>query len=354
MVNLKILKILLLPFTLLYGLAVSIRNFFYEEGILKSVKFSVPVISIGNLSVGGTGKTPHVAYVVGLLQQYINVATMSRGYRRKTKGFRMIEYRDSSDKSGDEPLLLKYKFPKVAVSVSEDRALGIPKLLQHASHTQVIILDDAFQHRSVDPELCILLTDYSALFTRDWLMPSGRLREWPSAYKRSHLIVVTKCPENLTEEEAAAISTEIKPEHRPVFFSRYRYGNPYFLLNYRYAARLDKDLKVILMSAIAGTDYLLDYLEPKVGEVFNLEFEDHHDFTEREIMQIIKMHENLEAEKKIVICTEKDAVRLIKHKELIRDNKLPIFVLPIAVDFLFDKKELFDNEIKKSLLDFKV
>jgi tetraacyldisaccharide 4'-kinase len=354
MFNLKILKVLLLPFSLLYGIVVGIRNFFYKEGILKSVKFSVPVISIGNLSVGGTGKTPHVAYLIAMLQQYVQVAIMSRGYKRKTRGFRMVGYKDTIEESGDEPLLLKYKFPHLPVSVSEDRALGIPKLLGQSGQTQVIILDDAFQHRSVDPELCILLTDYSKLFTRDWLLPSGRLREWPSAYKRSDLIVVTKCPDHMTSSEADAIIEEIQPGSRPVFFSRYVYGNPYFILNYRYVVRFEKSVKVILMSAIAGTDYLLDYLDPLVDEVFNLEFEDHHNFSEREIMQIVKMYENLEAEKKVVICTEKDAVRLVKHKELIKENKLPIFVLPIAVEFLFDKKESFDNEVKRRLLDFKV
>ena len=226
MIRNKILQILLSPFVLLYGGIVALRNGLYSQGLLKSIQFNVPVINVGNLSVGGSGKTPHVEYLIRSLSPFVHVATMSRGYKRKSRGYRLIERRDNAELAGDEPLLYKRKYPSVAVSVSESRALGIPKLLQQAPQTQVILLDDAFQHREVNPGLNILLTPYNSPFYKDFLLPVGKLREWRSAYKRSDIVLVTKCPRDLPVEESESMVHSIDPGHRPVFFYHLSLWNP--------------------------------------------------------------------------------------------------------------------------------
>ena len=202
-------KILLFPFSLLYGFGVNMRNFFYQTKMLRSVSFDVPVISVGNLSVGGAGKTPHIEYLIELLRPYLHVATLSRGYKRKTEGFIAVLPEHSAIQVGDEPLQYKRKYQDVFVTVSENRAFGIPKLMMQKPDTQVILLDDAFQHRAVKPGLNILLTEYSNLYTRDFLLPMGRLREWSGAAKRADTIVVTKCPFSLTAEDKQQIIKEL-------------------------------------------------------------------------------------------------------------------------------------------------
>ena len=193
-------RVLLAPLTVLYGLGVSLRSLFYTSGVLKHTTFSLPIISVGNLSVGGAGKTPHVEYLVQLLKDYVHVATLSRGYKRKTKGFLLVHPHQSATQVGDEPLQYKRKYPDVTVAVGENRSLAIPEMLQHAPQTQVILLDDAFQHIAIRPSLNILLTEHGQLFTDDFLLPSGRLREWRSAYERADTIIVSKCPPDLPEE----------------------------------------------------------------------------------------------------------------------------------------------------------
>ncbi len=346
-------RILFFPVSLVYGAIIALRNFFYQQGILKSVRFNIPVISLGNLSVGGTGKTPHTAYLLRLLSPYIKVATMSRGYGRKSHGFRLVHTRDKAETAGDEPLLLKYKFPELVVSVSEDRATGVPKLMGQAPDTKAIILDDAFQHRSVEPYINMLLTCYDTPYSKDWMIPSGRLREWPSSHKRADVILVTKCPDEVSQEDRNRLIEELHVGDRPVFFTKYVYTKPYFLLNNRYRLNLDPDTKIILISALASTAYLLDYLTEQVDEVHSLAFQDHHYFSDRDIGQLELMYRELDGERKVIICTEKDAVRLLKHKNYLIEKKLPLFVLPIDVAFLFDEKEKFDSYVTNRLLEFK-
>ena len=353
MMDNKFARILLFPVSLLYGALISLRNFLYKQGVLKSVRFNIPVISLGNLSVGGTGKTPHTAYLLRFLSSYISVASMSRGYGRSSRGFREVSIRDNADLVGDEPMLLKYKFPQLNISVSEDRATGIPKLLGRHPSIKAVILDDAFQHRAVRPYINILLTCYDTPYYKDWLIPTGRLREWPSSHVRADAILVTKCPDEISTDDKKEIINRLEANNRPVFFTKYLYAQPYFLFNNRYRLNLNTETKIILVSAIAGTDYLLDYLTKEVDTVHSLAFRDHHDFSERDVGQLDLMFNELKAEKKAILCTEKDAVRLLKHKDYLIEKKLPVFVLPIDVQFLFDEGEKFNSYITNKLLEFK-
>jgi tetraacyldisaccharide 4'-kinase len=355
MIQDPLIRILLLPFSLLYGLGVSVRDFLYRQKLLQSVKFDLPVISVGNLTVGGAGKTPHIEHLIRLLQPYLNVATLSRGYRRKTTGYQNVQYWSKADQVGDEPLMFKRKYPEVFAAVNENRALGIPELLQHAPETQVVLLDDAFQHRGVTPGLNVLLTEFRRPFTRDWLLPSGRLREWRSAYRRADVIIVSKCPQDLHDDDRAKLLAEIKPfPSQQVFFSSYRYLQPYYALNATYKVDLQQDMSVLLVCAIANSDYLRDHLETQVGTVRVREFEDHHYFTEDDLNDIEKAFMDLPGGKKIILTTEKDAMRLELHRERLAQNRLPYFVLPVEVFFHGQDGARFDLLVKEFLLNFKV
>lgn len=351
----RLIQILLLPFSLIYGVGVSFRNWMYNKGLIKGVKFDLPVISLGNLTVGGAGKTPHIEYLILLLRDHIQVGTMSRGYKRKTTGFLEVTTMMDAETCGDEPLQFKRKFPEVAVSVSESRSLGIPRLVGLYPDIQCILLDDAFQHRGVTPGKNILLTDYSHLYTKDFLLPSGRLREWPSSARRADVIIVTKCPADPLEIDRKAILKELKPlPHQSVYFSYYEYGHPYYIYNGNQRVRLNADLNVMLVSAIAGTDYLTQYLEKHTNVQKTLSFEDHHDFTNHEMGQLKKMYDHMGVENRIILTTEKDAIRMDKHRAFLQQEQLPVFALPLRVKFHGEDGDLFDEEVRNFLLEFTV
>ncbi len=355
MVQNFLIKILLAPFSLLYGLGVGFRNVAYRSNLLKSVEFNIPTISVGNLSVGGAGKTPHIEYLIRILKDHVNVATLSRGYGRKTQGYLTVHPGMSVGESGDEPLQFKRKFPEVQVTVSESRSLGIPRILMDAPETQVILLDDAFQHRAVKPGLNILLTEYDRPFTRDWLLPSGRLREWRAAYERADIIIVSKCPQELNEAARQKLIREINPfPNQQIFFSYYEYGRSYYMFNPRYAADLQEDMDVLLVSGIARTEYLTDFLQEQVNSITLLEYADHHDFTQDDITAMNSMFHNMGGAKKVILTTEKDAVRLEAHRQFFIEKRLPIFALPVQVKFHFGENETFDPLIKDYLLNFRV
>jgi len=348
-------RLLLAPISLLYGLGVSLRNFFYSSNLLKEVNFDLPIISVGNLSIGGAGKTPHIEYLIRMLGPYINLATLSRGYNRKTKGYLKVVHSHSVEEVGDEPLQYLRKFPGVMVYVSESRSFAVPRIFREYPEMQTVLLDDAYQHRSILPGLNILLTDYSLPYTRDYLLPSGRLREWRSASKRADIIIVSKCPQNLELAERDKMVAELSPlPNQRVFFSYYQYLNPYYIFNLRQQVVLNKDLDILLICAIARTDYLLDYLDSAVNEVQVLEYEDHHYFTKFDVSNLLNRFNNMESKKKLILTTEKDAVRLEMHREFILENKLPILVLPLKVAFLFEDGQRFDSEVKNFLLNFKI
>ena len=332
---------------------IGIRNFFYDIEVVKSSKFSLPIISVGNLSVGGAGKTPHIEYLIKLLRPYINVATLSRGYKRKTKGFRFVRLNDNALIAGDEPLQYRRKYRDIVVAVGESRAIAIPQMLQQYPDTQAILLDDAYQHRAVTPSLNILLTSYEAPFYDDYLLPGGRLREFREGYQRADLILVTKCPDQLDQNERQAIIAKIDPlDHQQIFFTRYIYGNPYSFYDPRRRLSLTSDLDVILVSAIANTDYLVSYLSQYVDEVHSMDYEDHRIFTDQDIAYINTVYQQRNTKRKIILTTEKDAMRLDLHRSSIAEKKWPLFVLPVQVDFL-DDRERFDNFVKNNLLNFR-
>ena len=347
------MKYLLYPFSLLYAAIIGLRNLFYETGLLKATSFNLPVINVGNLSVGGTGKTPHIEYLIRLLSPYLNVATLSRGYKRKSKGFQLIGLNDDALKAGDEPLQFKRKYPHIPVSVSESRNIGIPLLIKYNPQVQTILLDDAFQHRSVIPGYNILLTEYSKLFVDDLLLPAGRLREPKASYRRANTIIVTKCPDNITQDDQEKIIKRIKPfKKQKVYFSKYQYQEPYFLFDKDIRIPLDENHRIVLISAIANVDYLVNYLESRAIVDNIIKYEDHHYFTEYELEQLQKIIKASDNENTIFLTTEKDAMRLELHKDFLNKHEIPIFVLPVEVEFL-NNEEDFQEEIKSFLLNFK-
>ncbi len=354
MVRNIILKVLLFPFSLVYGFFAYLYGLLYEAGVLASIKFTIPTINVGNLTVGGTGKTPHTEYLINTLQPYIKLAVLSRGYKRKTQGFREVLNGDSVLEAGDEPLLFKRKYPMLNVYVAENRVDGISQMLMKRQDIQTVLLDDAYQHRAINPYINILLTEYHYPFFEDFFLPTGRLREWRSAYKRADIIIATKCPLDLTQKAKDEFITNLKPlEKQKVFFTYYRYYNPYFLYNPNQRIELKADMSVLLISALASSSYLYSYLEKKTDDLHSMEFTDHHVFTFDEMESFKEIFDNLDNDNKIILTTEKDAMRLDAHREFILKNKLPIFVLPVSVDFLFNQKEEFDTLIKNYLLEFK-
>jgi len=346
-------RFLLAPFSLIYASIIFLRNVFYDAGLLRSTRFNIPVINIGNLSIGGTGKTPHIEYLIRLLSPYLNVATLSRGYKRKSKGFRFIRSTDNAKIAGDEPMQYKVKNPDIVVAVSESRNIGIPMILQYHIETQVILLDDAFQHRSVVPDLNVLLTEYSNLYTDDYLLPVGRLREPRDAAKRADMVIVTKCPDDIEIDKIRSITEDLSLNHNQrIYFSKYRYLNPYYIFDPQITIDLKTDNRVILISAIANVDYLLDYLDKKC-EVDNIiKYEDHHYFTEIELEQFKKINDNLSEDNSLFLTTEKDAMRLLLHKDFLVQHQIPIFVLPIEVEFIGSESQNFDQNVKDFLLDY--
>ena len=336
----RLLAFLAAPVAALFGIAVEARLLLYRVGLLRRSSFSIPTIAVGNLSVGGAGKTPHTEYVVRLLADYFPVGTLSRGYGRQTSGFRMVRPGDSAREVGDEPLQMKRKFPRAAVAVGEDRVFGISNLVQHAPATRAVVLDDAFQNLALQPAVNLLLTEYDRPYWRDNLMPVGRLREWRSGADRADAIVVTKCPSVLAEAAAdsparVAIVEEMAPRpHQRVFFSRYRYGRPWLVLDPRLGTDLTGDTDVLLVTGIARVDYLRDYLDGVVGEVHELTFRDHRDFSNREMGRMTRLFRELPSERKLILTTEKDAMRMYAHEPYLREQNLPLFALPVGVEFL--------------------
>jgi tetraacyldisaccharide 4'-kinase len=346
---LQLLRYLLLPFTLLYGSIVWLRNRLYDSGFISSVSFDIPVIAVGNLSTGGTGKTPHIEYLIRLLQYEYKVATMSRGYKRKTRGFLIADTSANAVKIGDEPMQYHLKFPALVVSVAEDRMTGIPSLLMNRLDTEVVLLDDAYQHRSVKPGLNILITDFSRPFYNDFILPYGSLREGRAAYKRADIIVVSKCSSSLSPKEADVIRESINPlPHQQVFFSTIKYGTAYHFFDQSFAEFKGKN--VLLVAGIARPEPLVAHLEKEATKVHLLEYPDHHFFTERNFEEIKDTVKNWDNDC-VIVTTEKDATRLHLRSELMRAIPVPIIVLPIEVRILLDQQNEFDTIVRNFVLN---
>jgi tetraacyldisaccharide 4'-kinase len=330
----------------LYGLITWLRNWLYDKKIFKSVRFDFPVISVGNLSAGGTGKTPHIEYLIFLLQYLYKVATLSRGYGRSSSGFKLAEYNTGAVEIGDEPRQFKFKFPDTIVAVGEDRVLAVPKILDARPDTDVILLDDAFQHRAIRAGLSILLTEYGNPFTKDSMLPLGWLREYAAGYRRADIIIVTKCPADLSANDRNKMLEELKPfRYQKVYFSSIQYAPLYSFYDARLRVELPADMTVLLVCGIAKHDDLKAHLEANAANLFVRDFTDHHRFDQFDLDSIRETFKNLGDVKKIIVTTEKDAARLEEHRNWFLQNKIEIFVQPIVVRFLNEDAEKFNADI---------
>lgn len=338
------------PLSWLYGAAVRLRNLLFDEGVLKQRQFDVPTISVGNITVGGTGKTPHVEYLVGLLHDKLKVAVLSRGYKRKSRGYVLATEATTMEDIGDEPCQMKQKFPDVNVAVSADRCEGIERLTTdpQTADTGVVILDDAFQHRYVKPGINILLTDYHRLFIYDELLPAGRLREPKSGKNRADVVIVTKCPQNLKAIDFRVLTKAIDLfPYQELYFTTLEYGDPVPLfadeaepINYKGI----RQCHALLVTGIASPRQMEIDLEPKCKTVESMSFADHHQFTPHDAEAINRRFDSL-SPGKVVLTTEKDAVRLRHTEGLSKKVRQHLYVLPIKVRFLLDGEEKFNQKI---------
>jgi tetraacyldisaccharide 4'-kinase len=341
---------LLLPFSLVYGLIVLIRNWMFDKKMLRSSTFNLPLICIGNLSLGGTGKSPMVEFLIGKLKSEFNMAVLSRGYKRKTSGYALATEESTALEIGDEPMQFFNKFPEVTVAVGEERVEAIPQILHDRPATQVILLDDAFQHRSVTAGFNILLTEFNNLYTRDWFLPTGDLRDQPKSARRADIIIVTKCPPELSLAEKDRVVREIKPGPRQhIFFTAIAYGQPYQVIT-REVWNAEKSAEVLLVTGIANPGPLKKHLEERFNGYDELAFGDHHIFTIDDLKYILKRFDQIQTTPKIILTTEKDAVRLQKFAQQLRD--LPVYVMPIQPVFLFYEENQFTRLITTFIREF--
>ncbi len=333
-----------MPISLLYHIVLKIRHKLYDWRILKRLRFEKPVICVGNLSLGGTGKTPTVEYLINILRDNYRVATLSRGYGRKTKGFQMADNQSTYETIGDEPLQYFLKFPGILVAVDEDRLNGTRQLLYSPNNANAILLDDAFQHRRIMAGLNILLTEYQNLYCDDFLFPAGTLRDIKSAAKRANIIVVSKSPKTLDEAEKQQIIKKLKPtKEQKVFFSYLEYA-PLLPLNEKAkSVSAENADSVLAFCGIANPKPFVEELKIRHQTVDSLTFADHHTYTEDDVKHIMNRFENLGGEQKIIVTTEKDAARLANSPYLCQFETAPLFALPVGVRF--HEEEKFNEEI---------
>lgn len=320
----------------IYFLVTWFRNLAYDKGWFKSMSYNFPVVCVGNLSAGGTGKTPMVEYLIRLLKDETNLATLSRGYGRKTKGFLLAEHDITATELGDEPFQFYHKFKdEITVAVDEDRQHGISMLRALKSKPEVVILDDAFQHRKVKAGYNILLTTYANLYVDDFVLPTGNLREPKKGAKRANIIVVTKCPELLSQEEKEAIVLKLKPKvYQHVFFSHIGYNDS--VLNETQKVVLNALKSFTLVTGIANAKPLVNYLKDQQLDFNHIEFKDHHNFTEDDVKKLSKLER--------IVTTEKDYMRL-KNEDILKDK---LYFLPIKT--VIDNSDKFDALVKEFTL----
>jgi len=341
---------LLYPFALLYDLITSVRNYLFNVGWKKSTKSPLPTIIIGNLSVGGTGKTPMVEYLIRLLTEKYMVGTLSRGYGRKTKGFLRASHTSLPGEIGDEPFQIYQKYEdQIAVFVGEDRVAAMRNIIQQNPQPEVMILDDAFQHRAIQGDLNILLTTYQMPFFKDYLLPAGRLRENRKGAKRADLLVVTKCPMGITSAEKNGFRSKAsfysKPDC-PVIFSSIRYGKVYGLI--------DKTMdhfssNIILLSGLANDALLVAYVKENYTVLDILKYPDHHDYSLPDFDRIKNCYSQFISQKPVILTTEKDAVKVKSNAPNGFLKEIPIFVLPIEVKIASEDREILEKLIFKKV-----
>jgi len=345
-------NILLYPISLIYGLITWIRNFLYNSGVLSTVEFNLPVICIGNITVGGTGKTPHTEYVADLLRQSFKVATLSRGYKRKSRDFRIASSSSPVKEIGDEPMQIFRKFPDVLVAVDRNRVNGVNRILKEKPDTDVIILDDAFQHRRITPGFSILLIDFERPIIRDYMMPYGNLRENQRNMRRADIILISKSPENISPIQRRIIVKQIdKAPYQNLYFTSIKYRDPLpvFESNDTAVPRIDMSVTglcgIVLITGIANPQPFKDYLKESFKEITHLSFPDHYNFTEKDIQTISTAYNDLKSSVRYIITTEKDAVRLREFTNIAEPFRSALFYIPVGIFFLNDDKDEFDNMI---------
>ena len=332
------------PLTMWYGVGVSVRNLLYNMGILRQEAPHITTIGVGNLSTGGTGKTPHVEYLLRLLADRYPTAMVSRGYRRSSKGLQVDDGEHSPSLLGDEPAMLAAKFPQVRVAVCADRGEAIRRLQQEEQPPQLVVLDDVFQHRRLKPSVNILLTDYRHPFFRDRILPFGNLREFKSARYRASIVIVTKTPCNLNPVERHNIVADLRLQnYQKVFFSYFDYGTPYRLDGSHDTVDLRRVDHVLAVTGIAHPEPLVDELR-RLTKVQHMPFADHHAFTARDVAEIRKTFDAIPGDRKVILTTEKDAVRLRPLAE-----GLPVYVQPVEVRFHPSSEADFDTLIESTV-----
>jgi tetraacyldisaccharide 4'-kinase len=344
-------KVIFIPFSWLYGLVVWIRNTLYDTGLFSSTGFNIPIISVGNIHVGGTGKTPHVEYLAEMLSPRFNIATLSRGYKRKTSGFRIASEESTPREVGDEPLQVKRRFPGITVAVDRKRINGIELLMKQVPPVDIILLDDAYQHRAVKPGFSILLVDYGRPLESDRLLPAGMLREPASNRNRANIILVTRSPETLKPVEMSEYVNRLGlSSDQHLYFTAMKYGE--LLPVFQGAPERDVSWfknnvgAVLIVAGIANPHPLKQYARSINHNIFELFFPDHHSFSQRDMVNIFRRYRDLKKvhNEILVLTTEKDAARLLDHEpEPALRNAL--FSVRIHVHFLNDDKDEFDRQI---------
>lgn len=339
----------MLPLSWLYGLGVRLRNQLFSFGILKSRSFNVPVISVGNITVGGSGKTPHVEYLVNLLKDKVKVAVLSRGYKRKSKGYVLADKDTEMRTIGDEPYQMRSKFPDIYVAVDKDRCHGIDRLTsdEATKDTDVILLDDAYQHRYVKPGINILLVDYHRLIIYDKLLPAGRLREPQNGKSRADIVIITKCPKDLKPMEYRVIikAMNLYP-YQQLFFTTLEYDDlrPVYCGENRKLDSISKDENILLLTGIASPKQMIYDLKPYSDKITPLTYADHHQFTKKDVERINAAFAQMPSPK-MIITTEKDNSRLFGMKGLSDEVRHNIYILPVRIKFMLEEEEDFNNKI---------
>lgn len=342
---------ILVPFSWLYGLVINVRNWLYDRSMLKSKSFKLPVIVVGNLSAGGSGKTPHVELLLSILSENYKTAMLSRGYKRKSRGFLIANEASTSQKIGDEPYQIMLKFPQTTVVVCENRVEGISRLIKASPEIQVAVLDDGFQHRALKPGLSILLTDYNQLYTRDRMLPAGRLRESSFSSLRADIIIVTKCPDDIKPIDLRVVETELNPmPYQSLFFSKTNYEplKPVFV-NEALPESLENialaNKQVLFVAGIVSPEHAVAKIQEYCREVETLIFPDHYEFVKQDFRKIENVFGQPAQNNKVIITTEKDAARIVNNADFPEALKPIIYYLPIKVSII-NKEDIFIQKIK--------
>ena len=335
------MRLLLYPFSVIFNTIITIRNWLFDYNLFPSNSHPIPIICIGNLSIGGSGKTPHTNYIINLLKKHYSVAVLSSGYGRTSRGFKYVKNTDSAKDVGDEPLLYKHKYPNIIVAVEKDRNKGVKKIMNDFPEIDVILLDDGLQHRWINPGLKIVITSYQKPYFNDYLFPFGSLRENKSGANRSDIIIVSKCPENMNPIAKKGIKSELYLfANQSAFFSSIKYSNlkcmtsPELLANF-------KGYSITLVTGIADPSLIIDYLKNNEQKIRHLNFADHHKYTLSDIKKILSEYKEDKSIKKLILTTEKDAVKLMEFEN--RFGGVKVYLLPINI--AFERQEEFEKQI---------